>query len=264
MSTSEVYKNYEYLLFERTGGVLTVRLNRPEAYNAVNRHLHTELSRVFADIRTDRETRAVVITGEGAAFSGGGDLKNVATGAGERLDNTFTEARKIVMDLLELPQPIVAAVNGPAMGLGATLALLCDVVFASDQAKFADPHVRVGVGAGDGGIVIWPWLVGINRAKQYLMTGDAMSAAVAERIGLVNEVVAADELLGTAHAFATRLAEGPQRAIRGTKSVLNIILRDTANMVLDPSLMMEKECFAAGDHVGPVAAFLERKTAKVG
>ncbi|MFC9789722.1 enoyl-CoA hydratase/isomerase family protein [Rhodococcus sp. NPDC127528] len=262
MSLSEVYKNYEHLAFERTDGVLTVRLNRPEVYNAVNRQLHSELSRVFADIRADRETRAVVVTGAGKAFSGGGDLSNIATGSGERLDNTFVEARKIVMDLLELPQPIVSAVNGPAMGLGATLALLCDVVFAGESAKFADPHVRVGVGAGDGGIVIWPWLVGINRAKQYLMTGDAMSAVKAERLGLVNEVVADGELLAAAQEFAARLAGGSQRAIRGTKAVLNSILRDNANLVLDPSLMMEKECFASNDHVAPIAAFLERKTAK--
>ncbi|CAM3634903.1 enoyl-CoA hydratase/isomerase family protein [Tsukamurella ocularis] len=259
MTGTANYSNYETMTFERTEGVLTVRFNRPEAFNAVNRQLHTELARVFAEIRTDTETRAVVLTGEGRAFSAGGDLKNITEGAGARLDRTFTEARKIVLDLLELPQPIISAVNGPAMGLGATIALLCDVVFASDRAQFGDPHVRIGVGAGDGSIVIWPWLIGINRAKQYLMTGDAMSAEKAERLGLVNELVPHDELIASAQTFAKRLADGPQRAIRGTKDVLNKILRDNANLVLDPSLLMEKECFASGDHHAPIAAFLARQ-----
>jgi enoyl-CoA hydratase/carnithine racemase len=122
------------------------------------------------------------------------------------LDALFVEARKIIVDFLEVEQPIIAAVNGPATGLGATLALFSDVIFASEGARIGDPHVRIGVVAGDGGAIIWPWLVGAARAKEFLMTGDLLTAEEAHRIGLVNHVVPADQLLARALALADRLA----------------------------------------------------------
>jgi enoyl-CoA hydratase len=164
--------------------------------------------------------------------------------------------------MLEVEQPIIAAVNGPATGLGATLALFSDVIFAADNAKIGDPHVRVGVVAGDGGAVIWPWLVGAARAKEFLMTGDIISAAEAERIGLINHVVPADQLMDKAMAFATRLANGPTKAIRWTKVSVNKILRDTANLVLDTSLALEKQCFSTEDHKEAIRSFVEKREPK--
>ena len=163
------------------------------------------------------------------------------------------------MDLLEVQQPIIAAVNGPATGLGATLALFSDVIFAADNARIGDPHVRIGVVAGDGGAVIWPWLVGAARAKEFLLTGDLLTAAEAERIGLINRVVPADELMATALTLAQRLAAGPMQAIRGTKVSVNKILRDTVNLVLDTSLALEKQCFATADHREAIQAFVEKR-----
>lgn len=258
-SDIERYAHYRHLSFTRTGAVLTVRLNRPHAYNAINPALHEELSRVFADIAGDDDTRAVVLTGEGKAFCAGGDINEVPNQAGPALDRFFREARKIIIDLLELPQPIIAAINGPAVGLGATLALFCDLTFAAEHALIADPHVTVGVVAGDGGAVIWPWLIGANRAKQYLLTGDKLSAREAERIGLINQVVDADELFDTAHGFAARLADSPQRAIRGTKAAVNALLRDAANLILDACLATEKECFTSGDHSRAVTEFQAKR-----
>lgn len=260
----DAYSKYEHLTFERNEGVLTVRISRAPARNAVHGALHTELSWLFSDIREDAKTRAVVLTGEGAAFSAGGDLNWMAEMTAEDVDAVFREARKIIIDLLELPQPIVAAVNGPAVGLGATLALLCDVVFAADNAVLGDPHVVVGVVAGDGGAVIWPWLVGVARAKEYLMTGDLVPALEAERIGLVNHVVAADELLERAHALATRLAGGPVKAIQGTKASVNKILRDTANLVLDTSIALEKECFSTAEFRESIERLRRPKTRPAG
>src|SRR5215475_10574675 len=220
------YSLYHSLSCERQDKVLIVSLNRPEALNAINADLHTELAHVFADIALDQETNVVVLTGKGRAFSAGGDIKWFQDLTPPQVDALFIEARKIIVDLLEVQQPIVAAVNGPATGLGATLALFSDVIFAADNAKIGDPHVRVGVVAGDGGAVIWPWLVGAARAKEFLMTGDIITAAEAERIGLINRVVPADQLISTALAFATRLANGPTKAIRWTKVSVNKILRD--------------------------------------
>jgi enoyl-CoA hydratase len=254
------YAAYDHLSFDRTSdGVLTVRFQRPDAKNAVNKALHRDLSRVFAEIARDRDTRAVVLTGEGRAFSAGGDITWFRDMDDEDREALFVEARRIVIDLLEVPQPVVAAVNGPAIGLGATVALMCDVVIAADDALFGDPHVLIGVVAGDGGAVIWPWLVGMARAKEYLLTGANVRAEEAERIGLVNRVVPAGELLQSAHELASRLASGPTQAIQGTKASLNKILRDTTNLVLDTSLALERACFETDDHREAVSAFLERR-----
>lgn len=253
------FERYHTLAFERTGNVLVVSLNRPESLNAVDAQMHTELSWLFADIAADTETEAVVLTGNGRAFSSGGDIRWFTEMRPEQLDTLFVEARKIIIDMLDVEQPIIAAVNGAATGLGCTLALFSDIVLAADDARLGDPHVRVGVVAGDGGAVIWPWLVGVARAKQFLMTGDLVRAEEAERIGLVNRVVPRDELVSEAVALATRLASGPAQAIRGTKVSVNKILRETVDTVLDTSLALEKECFATEDHREAVRAFVEKR-----
>ena len=257
--THSNYANYETLSFSRSGAVLTVRLNRPQALNAVSATLHTELSRVFAEIAADASVDAVVLTGEGRAFSAGGDLEWFRDITPAQLDALFVEARKIILDLVELPQPIVSAVNGVAAGLGATLALFCDVIYAADNARLADPHVRIGVTAGDGGAAIWPLLVGMSRAKEYLMTGDSLTAVEAERIGLVNHVVPADELVARAQALAERLAQGSRMAIRSTKASLNKHVRDAVNLVLDTSLALEKECFSSSFHKQAIEAFATQR-----
>src|SRR5207244_12224354 len=166
---------------------------------------------------------------------------------------------EIFADRLDSTQPMIAAVNGPATGLGATLALFSDVIFAADNARIGDPHVRIGVVAGDGGAVIWPWLVGAARAKEFLLTGDLLTAAEAERIGLINRVVPADQLMATAMTFAQRLATGPTQAIRGTKVSVNKILRETVNLVLDTSLALEKYCLSTADHKDALQAFLDNR-----
>ena len=256
------YGRYHALSCQRQDRVLIVSLNRPEALNAINAALHTELSHILADIALDQETNVVVLTGKGRAFSAGGDIKWFQDLTPPQLEALFSEARRIIVDLLEVQQPIIAAVNGPATGLGATLALFSDVIFAADNARIGDPHVRIGVVAGDGGAVIWPWLVGAARAKEYLLTGDLLTAAEAERIGLINRVVPADELMATALTLAQRLAAGPTQAIRGTKVAVNKILRDTANLVLDTSLALEKQCFATADHREAIQAFVEKREPK--
>ena len=252
------YENYRAIAFSKEGRVLTVTLNQPESLNAVSSILHTELSRVFADIAQDKTVDAVVMTGAGRAFSAGGDLSWFHGMPQEDLDRLFVEARKIIIDMLELPQPLITAVNGLAVGLGCTLALFGDAVFAADNARLSDPHVAIGVTAGDGGSVIWPLLVGPARAKRYLMTGDSLTAAEAERIGLVTDVVPAQELVSRAQALAQRLAAGSQIAVRSTKASVNKLLRDAVNLVLDTSLALEKECFTTQYHRDAIAAFLAR------
>lgn len=253
------YSRYRTLIVERHGKVLTVAMNRPESLNAIDAQLHTDLTYVFADIAQDSEVEAVILTGAGRAFCAGGDIQWFTRMTQEELDTLFVEARKLIVDMLELPQPLISVVNGPAIGLGATLALMCDVIYMDERARIGDPHVTVGLVAGDGSAAIWPWLVGAARAKQYLMTGDLIDATEAERIGLVNVVKPSEELMPAAMAFAERLADGPTQAIRATKHSVNKILRDTVNLVLDTSLAFEKASFKSEDHKEGVAAFIEKR-----
>jgi enoyl-CoA hydratase len=255
------YSRYQYLKVEKAEGVATVTLNRPERLNAIDRQLHEELEDVLVDLGRDEEVNAIVLTGAGRAFSAGGDirgmqerlkeppLKHIPTGRG----------RRIILNLLELDKPIIAAVNGDAVGLGATVALFCDVIIASETARIGDPHVRVGLVAGDGGAVIWPLLVGVARAKEFLMTGDLIPAREAERMGLVNRVVPAEQVLPEAMELAKRLASGPTWAIRWTKFSINKLLRAHMNLILDTSLALEGLTMLSEDHKEAVNAFLEKR-----
>jgi enoyl-CoA hydratase len=255
------YDNYRSITAERRGRILTLTLNRPDDMNAVDKRLHDELATIFYDVQLDDEADVIVLTGAGRAFCAGGDLKFMKAMAdgtdGETL--TLVDAKKIVFSLLDLEKPIIARINGHAMGLGATVALLCDVTFMADNAKIGDPHVKAGVVAGDGGAVIWPQLVGYNRAKEYLMTGDALSAQEAERIGLVNHAVPLDELDAAVYGYAEKLANGPRDAIKWTKVSCNIGLKQLAHSIMDTSLAYEWLTFQTNDHKEAVNAFLERR-----
>ncbi len=173
---------------QRDDGVVLATLNRPDRLNAVNAQMHHELAWLTRDVDADPAVRVLVITGAGRAFCAGGDFGPQPATSDPGM--TLEEGRQIVDHLLECSKPVISAVNGYAMGLGATVALLCDVVYAAESAVFADTHVKMGIGAGDGGQVIWPLLMGVNKAKYFLMTGDRLTAAEAERMNLVNFVVA--------------------------------------------------------------------------
>lgn len=255
------YSSYQTIEVRRDGRVLVLTLNRPEKLNAINGRLHAELARIFADVAQDEEAQAVVLTGAGRGFSAGGDVDWFGQVAADprAFDLVMWEARKIIHDLLDLEQPLIAAVNGAATGLGATLALFCDTIFMADSARIGDPHVRMGIVAGDGGAVIWPWLLGPARAKEYLMTGDLLTAQEAERIGLVNHVVPAAECLPRALEFACRLADGPVLAVKWTKVSVNKLLKAATNLVLDTSLALEARTFATEDHREAVRAFVEKR-----
>jgi enoyl-CoA hydratase len=236
----------DVLVIDGDGPVRTVTMSRPERLNAVNEQLHRALADVWSGLAADDDVRAVVLTGAGRAFSAGGDtdyLTRVADDPQYRY-RTMAEARRIVTEMLAFPKPVVAAVNGPAVGLGCSIAVLSDVVFMSDRAFFADPHVSLGVVAADGGVLAWPLLMSILRAKEYLLTGDRIDAATAERIGLANHVVPHDDLLTRAHDLAERLARQPQQALLDTKRALNMHMSRAVLTVLDFAFAAESETFA--------------------
>jgi enoyl-CoA hydratase/carnithine racemase len=168
-------------------------------------------------------------------------------------------ARGHIHTILAVEQPIIAALNGDAIGMGATVALLCDIVIASEEARIGDPHVRMGLVAGDGAAAIWPLLVGVNKAKEMLMMGDLISAQEAERLGLVNRVVPHQEVMSTAMEIATHLAQGAAKAIRWTKLCVNKRLKEDVNLVLDTSLALEWLTVATEDHHEALQSFLDKR-----
>jgi len=252
---------YTTLRTERVGAVLKVTIAHPtSALNAVDEALHHDLMHLFAGLRRERDARAVVLTGQGRAFSAGGDFAWFPSlREPGRMEALRQDAKQLIWDLVDVELPIVAALNGPAMGLGASIALLCDVIFMADTATIGDPHVKVGIVAGDGGAAIWPLLVGPARAKQYLLTGDPLTAAEAERIGLVNRVVPAAELDRDAMAFAARLAAGAPLAVRYTKLAVNKLVKDALNLAFDASTALELLTFQSEDHQEALAAIREKR-----
>jgi enoyl-CoA hydratase len=259
------YSRYELIKVNLDGKVAIFTLNRPEALNAISPQLHTELEDIFADVAQDNDVNAVVLTGAGRAFCSGGDVKGMDT---RQFDDPIKSrtplryAKRLIHNILEVEQPIIAAVNGHAVGLGATIALFCDIIIASENARFGDPHVKVGLVAGDGGSIIWPLLCGLARAKEYLMTGDLISATEAERIGLVNHVVPHDEVMPKAMEVAHRLANGQTKAIRWTKLACNKRLHEDVNLVLDTSLATETISMLTEDHKEAARAFVEKRAPK--
>ena len=253
--------SYEGIRSERIGPVLKLTIDNPRSdLNVVDEQLHHELALLMAELRRERDARAILLTGSKRAFSAGGDFAwfEQLRDPG-RLDALQSDARRIVTDLLDIEVPVVCAVNGPAVGLGASIALLCDVIFIADTAHIADPHVRAGIVAGDGGAVIWPVVLGPARAKQYLLTGDRVPAAEAERIGLVNRVVPAADLDTESLAFATRLAEGAPLAVRYTKLAVNKLVKDALATAFDTSTALELVTFLSRDHVEAMTALQEQR-----
>src|SRR5712691_6029207 len=258
------YSKYEALKIEKADRVATVTLNRHDSLNAVNPVMHRELCNIWLDLAIDDEVNAIILTGAGRAFCAGGDVKGMANRAGssdgrQRTLMTPAEGRRIVQNILEVEQPIIGAINGDAVGLGATIALLCDITVASEKARFADTHVKVGVVAGDGGAVIWPLLIGPHRAKEFLMRGNFINGAEAGRIGMVNYAVPPEQVMPKARELAQELADGPTWAIRWSKLAVNKWLKEQANLIMDASLAYEMMTFKTQDHQEAVKAFIEKR-----
>lgn len=257
----KTYDEYTTIAASRQGRILTLTLNRPEALNAVNAQMHTELSDIFYDVQNDSDADIIVLTGAGKAFCAGGDIKWMqdAIDQPESFERTAVEAKRIVFGQLDLEKPLICRLNGHATGLGATIALFSDIIIATDRARIGDPHVSVGLVAGDGGALIWPQLVGYARAKQYLFTGDLMTAAEAERIGLINQVVSDDQLDATVNALAERLAKGATKAIRWTKVTTNLALKQLVHAHFDAGIAYEVMSNVTRDHQEGVNAFREKR-----
>lgn len=259
-----------FLLIERQGHVLTARLNRPETRNALTDPADMdELVGLCRQVRLDHSIRVLVVSAEGSAFCAGGNVKDMRDRGGifagsplEVRDSYRDTIQRIPLALYELDVPVIAAVNGPAIGAGLDLACMCDIRIASDQALFAESFVKVGIVPGDGGAWLLPRIVGLPRASLMAFTGDMLNAAKALDWGLVAEVVPADQLQAHAQALAQRIAAHPSHALRLTKR----LLREGQHMRLDSLLELSSAYQAlshhTADHLEAVNAFLEKRPAQ--
>lgn len=252
---------FSALLFERRGRLLILTLNRPDALNAINRELHDELPQALAFAAVDPGSDVILLTGAGRAFSAGGDIAHLERNAAnpDLFDHEARQAKRLVFAMLDIEKPVVCRMNGHAVGLGATIALLCDVIFAADNARIGDPHVGIGLVAGDGGAVVWAQRIGLARAKEYLLTGELLSAARAAEIGLINHAVPSADLDAAVGAFCDRLLAGAPQAIRWTKVLTNMEIRRIAAAVMDAGIAYESVTVRSADHREGIAALKEKR-----
>ena len=253
--------DYKQLTFERRDhGVLLITLNRPEKYNATDEQMHGELARVWTDVSADPDIRVAVVTGAGKAFSAGGDLAMVERMAGdhERVAHMLSEMSDLVYNMINCAKPIVSAINGVAVGAGTVVGLLADISICAEDAKLGDGHVKLGVAAGDHAAILWPLLAGMAKARYYLLTGEMLTGAEAERLGMVSKALPRDQVLDEALAVARTLATGSQPAIRWTKRALNNWLK-MAGPIFDQSAAYEMLCFMGPDVVEGAVALREKR-----
>jgi enoyl-CoA hydratase len=235
MDLSKIHREH-HVKVEIDEGIALVTMDRPESKNAVNAAMHRGLEIVFDELSYHRDVRVIVLTGAGDVFCAGGDTKDYGS-APTTLENLRN--RDLPWSIARCEAPILAAVNGPARGLGATIALLCDVCYMADTASIGDVHTQWGLPAGDGGQVMWPLLVGPNIAKEHLMRGTAIDAPEAERIGLVNRVFSASELMNETMACARDIAARPSAGVRWTKLAVNKMIVNQLNLNLEFGLAAE-------------------------
>ena len=248
------------LAVEGDGPVRTVVISRPAELNAVNQPLHWALANVWRQLAADRAAKVVILTGAGRTFCAGGDFDWITTFLDDPVarDESIREGAQIIEEMLRFPLPVIAAVNGAAVGLGCSLAVLCDIVLISETAYLADPHVTVGLVAGDGGAAFWPLLTPILRSREYLYTGDRIPAARAVELGLATRAVAPGDLLPEARRLAERLAGQPAEALQATKRVLNMHLSQALSGALQAGFAAEASTMRSAEHRERLLALRER------
>ncbi len=249
------------LIVEADGPVRTLIVNRPDELNAVNRELHWALANVWRQLAADREAKVVILTGAGRAFSAGGDLGWITSFLDDPVarDESLREGAQIIEEMLRFPLPVIAAVNGPAVGLGCSIAVLCDIVLMADTAHLADPHVAVGLVAGDGGAAFWPLLTPILRSREYLYTGDRIPAATAVELGLATRTTPPEDLRAEARRLADRLAAQPLGALQGTKRVLNMHLAQALSGAMQAGFAAEAVTMQSPEHRERLLALQRRQ-----
>ena len=263
---SHDYSSYTGLKLSKSDGVMTITLSNPGRRNAVTPQQSQELMRIWEDVWQDTEVAVIIITGEGGDFCSGADVANLAAGAGAKptvakapVNTVSRAAKKHVYGILDCEKPVLAKVRGVAYGMGVNIALACDMVYAAPGARFCDSHVKAGLVAGDGGVLLWPLLIGMHRAKEYLMTGEPVPAEKAAEIGLINACVPDDQLDAHVQAMAEKLRDLPPHAVNYTKAALNVAMRQMTGAAFEVSLGYEMYSMRTDDFKEATTAFVEKR-----
>ena len=256
-----LYNLPDELLVTAEGGLRIITLNRPDDLNASTSEMLFSFPRLFAALAEYPEARVAILTGAGRAFSAGGDMSHfVKTLDDADFARTVQEnARRTIHSFIDLPIPIIAAVNGPAVGWGATLATLCDIVLMSEKAFLAEPHINIGLVVGDGISVSWPLYMSLLRAKELIFTGERINPQQAVEFGLANRVVAPGKLLEEARVLADKLLKQPRQALRETKKIMNLYLHQSAAHILDATLGRQLAATASEEHHRIAADFIAQQ-----
>lgn len=244
------------ILVEHVDSISTITFNRPAQLNALDPDAVEEFQAIVRRVDLEPSTRAIVLTGTGRAFTAGGDVRSFGSKHDPRVNR---RGWHLVHRMLEIEKPIVAMVNGPAIGLGLTIALLCDSVVMADDATIGDPHVNLGLVAGDGAAVVLPVLVGPHRAKELLLTGKVITGSEAAAMGMINRSVPASELADAAYGLAREYAAQPTYAARATKMAVNRYLRWMVEQTLDVSLAYEAISRELPEYPDAVEAWKRRR-----
>lgn len=258
------YSTFQYIKVEKIGKVAKVTINRPELKNAINWEVHGEIERLWREIPHDDDVAAIVLTGAGDSFSAGGDIQRMAKRAGNEEGLKFSlgvpgGTRRLLQAMLDVDQPIIAAINGDCIGVGASISLMSDITVISETAKFGDPHVRIGLVAGDGGAVIWPLLIGPARAKNFLLRGLLMKGKEAADMGLITYAEPAGKVVDRAMEIAAEIAELPIWAVRFTKVAVNKAIKQQLTNVLETSIALEALSMHTADFKEAVNAFVDKR-----
>lgn len=257
------YGRYKALKLSLADGILTVTLSNPSRRNATTPEMSDELLTIWDDLQNDPAVRVIILTGEGNDFCSGADLSRrkaeAGTVAARPVNRTTARARRHIFALMDCEKPVIAKVRGVAYGIGVTLALACDMVFAEEGARLCDSHVKAGMVAGDGGVLLWPLLVGPHRAKEFLMTGDPVPAPQAASMGLINRCLPEAELDSAVQAMAEKLRDLPPHAVNYTKASLNVAIRQMTGAAFEASLAYEIYTMGMDDCREAVAAFAEKR-----
>lgn len=261
----------EFLIYEQDGPVVTLTMNEPEKRNPLtgNRAIPDFLAAIDR-IHDDRSVRCVILTGNGPSFSAGGDIREMKRQASPEVSEMDIRQeyrrgiQRVSLNLFNLEVPLIAAINGHAIGAGLDMACLCDVRIASDKAKMASSFIKVGIIPGDGGAWLLPRVVGASKAAEMMLTGDMLDAQQALACGLVSRVVPADELMTAARELAGRIAQHASHSVRLTKRLMREGVRSSLDTVLELSAVFQAVCHKTPDHTEAVDAFLEKRAPNFG
>ncbi|WXG41826.1 MAG: enoyl-CoA hydratase-related protein [Candidatus Freyarchaeum deiterrae] len=255
--------SYQYIIVEKENGIATITMNRPEKLNALNREMQEEMREALDALSMDDDVKVIILTGAGKAFSAGGDIEGMKefyqADQLQLRQALYYYTSEVTNRIWNIEKPIIAAVNGAAAGAACNWALACDFIIASENARFGEVFIHIGLVPDGGGSWLLPRLVGFQKAKEIILMGKLVPAKEAEQLGMVNKVVPEGDLMSTVKEYAKILADLPPRAVGAAKKTINKAMTTSLREALDYEMTMQAICFQTDEHIERAKAFLGKK-----